>query len=68
VDVYIRLVSKDKVIYGYYALSPDDWKLLTKLGDYFEFKRVGLGVSNVDTNGIDSDLIGSYDYFEISLP
>jgi hypothetical protein len=68
VDVYLRLVSKDKVIYGYYAFQPDDWKLLTRLGDFFEFKRVGLGVTNSDANGIDSDLIGSFDYIEISKP
>jgi hypothetical protein len=68
VDVYLRLVSKDKIIYGYYAFKPNDWKLLTRLGDFFEFKRVGLGVTNSDPNGIDSDLIGSFDYFEISKP
>lgn len=67
-DVYLRLVSQDKVIYGYYAFSPGDWQLLTRLGDFFEFKRVGLGVTNSDSNGIDSDLIGSFDYFEISTP
>ena len=67
-DVYLRLVSKDKIIYGYYAFSPDDWQLLTRLGDFFEFKRIGLGVTNSDPGGIDSDLIGSFDYFEISTP
>jgi regulation of enolase protein 1 (concanavalin A-like superfamily) len=68
VDVYLRLVSKDKIIYGYYAFEPNDWKLLTRLGDFFEFKRVGVGVTNSDPNGVDSDLIGSFDYFEISNP
>ena len=68
VDVYLRLVSKDKVIYGYYAFSPDDWQLLTRLGDFFEFKRVGLGVTNSDAGNSNSDLIGSFDYFEISMP
>lgn len=68
VDVYLRLVSKDKVIYGYYAFQPGEWQLLNRLGDFFEFKRVGLGVTNADSNGFDSDLIGSYDYFEIAQP
>ncbi|MFZ5822109.1 MAG: hypothetical protein ACOYYJ_19635 [Chloroflexota bacterium] len=67
-DVYLRLVSKDKIIYGYYALSPDDWRLITRLGDFFEFDRVGLGVTNSDGAGIASDLVGSYDYFEITRP
>ena len=67
-DVYLRLMSKDKIIYGYYALAPDDWQLITRLGDFFEFNRVGLGVTNSDQAGIDSDLVGSYDYFEITRP
>lgn len=68
VDVYLRLVSQGKIIYAYYAFQPDDWQLLNRTGDFFEFKRVGLGVTNSDANGIDSDLIGSFDYFEISNP
>ena len=67
-DVYLRLVSKDKVIYAYYALAPDEWQLITRLGEFFEFTKVGLGVSNCDNGGIDSDLVGSYDYFEITRP
>jgi len=67
-DVYLRLVSKDKIIYAYYALAPDEWQLITRLGEFFEFKKVGLGVSNIDNGGIDSDLVGSYDYFEITRP
>jgi len=68
VDVYLRLVSKDKIIYGYYAFSPDGWQLLTRVGDFFEFKRAGLGVTNSETGKSSSDLIGSFDYFEISMP
>ncbi len=67
-DVYLRLVSKDKIIYGYYAFSPNEWQLLTRLGDFFEFKHIGLGVTNSDPGGSDSDLIGSFDYLEISTP
>lgn len=67
-DVYLRLVSKDKIIYGYYALVPDDWQLIMRLGDFFEFNRVGLGVTNSDGAGINSDVVGSYDYFEITRP
>lgn len=67
-DVYLRLESKDKIIYGYYALAPDDWRLITRLGDFFEFNRVGLGVTNLDSAGIESDVVGNYDYFEITRP
>jgi len=67
-DVYLRLVSKDKIIYAYYALAPDEWQFITRLGEFFEFTKVGLGVSNIDNGGIDSDLVGSYDYFEITRP
>jgi len=67
-DVYLRLVSKDKIIYAYYALAPDEWQYITRLGEFFEFTKVGLGVSNTDNGSIDSDLVGSYDYFEITLP
>ena len=68
IDVYLRLVSKDKVIYAYYALAPDEWQYIVRLGEFFEFTKVGLGVSNIDNGGIDSDLVGSYDYFEITRP
>jgi hypothetical protein len=67
-DVYLRLVSKDKIIYAYYALVPDEWQFIIRLGEFFEFTKVGLGVSNIDNAGIDSDLVGSYDYFEITRP
>ena len=67
-DLYLRLVSQDAVLSGYYALSPDDWTRLGRFGDYFAFKRVGLGVSNVDSQGINADLVGQFDYFEIDRP
>jgi len=59
---------KDKIIYAYYALAPDDWQLIMRLGDFFEFNRVGLGVTNSDHAGIDSELVGSFDTFEITRP
>lgn len=67
-DVFLRLESKGDVISGFYALQPDQWERLGRFGNYFEFKQVGLGVSNVDPFGKDSDVVGLYDYFEITLP
>jgi hypothetical protein len=67
-DLYLRLMSQDGVLSGYYALSPDDWIRLGRFGDYFAFKRVGLGVSNVDSQGINADLVGQFDWFEIDRP
>jgi len=67
-DVYLRLESVGDVISGFYALQPDQWQRLGRFGNYFDFKLVGLGVSNVDPFGKDSDVVGLYDYFEITLP
>ena len=67
-DVYLRLEIVGDVIAGYYALQPDQWMRLGRFGNYFTFRQVGLGVSNVDPFGADSDVVGSYDYFEISVP
>jgi hypothetical protein len=67
-EVFLRLLSQDTVISGYYSLNGTDWTRLGRFGDYFAFKRVGLGVSNVDQQGIDADLLGLFDFFEVTLP
>jgi hypothetical protein len=64
-DVYLRLESKGNIISGFYATEPEQWIRLGRFGNYFQFKKVGLGVSNVHAA---SDVIGLFDYFEISLP
>jgi len=64
-DVYLRLESKDNIISGYYATEPDQWQRLGRFGNYFQFQKVGIGVSNV---GASDDVVGLFDYFEISLP
>jgi hypothetical protein len=64
-DVYLRLESMDNILSGYYAVEPEGWMRLGRFGNYFQFKRVGLGVSNV---GASEDVVGLFDYFEISLP
>ena len=67
-DLYLRLESNEDVISGYYAFQPDEWERLGRFGNFFTFKQVGLGVSNVDPFGADSDVVGRYDYFEITMP
>lgn len=64
-DVFLRLESKDNIISGYYATEPDQWERLGRFGNYFNFQRVGIGVSNV---GASEDVVGLFDYFEVSRP
>jgi regulation of enolase protein 1 (concanavalin A-like superfamily) len=64
-EVYLRLESKGSVISGYYAIEPDQWVRLGRFGNYFQFKKVGIGVSNVRAT---EDVVGQFDYFEISTP
>ena len=64
-DVYLRLESKDKVLSGHYATELGDWKRLGRFGNFFQFKRVGIGVTNVSA---EKDLVGAFDWFEISVP
>jgi len=64
-DVYLKLESADNTISGYYATEPDNWVRLGRFGNYFQFKKVGIGVTNVRAS---NDVVGLFDYFEISLP
>ena len=64
-DVYLRLESVDNVISGYYANEPDQWQRIGSFGNCFQFKRVGIGVTNVRAA---DEVVGQFDYFEISLP
>lgn len=67
-DLYLRLLIEDKIISGYYAIEYGQWERLGRFGDYFNFTKVGIGVTNLDINGIDADLVGLFDYFEIQRP
>lgn len=64
-DVFLRLESKDSILSGYYATAPDQWERLGRFGNFFQFQKVGIGVSNVRAA---NDVVGQFDYFEISLP
>lgn len=67
-DLYLRLVSIGTEISGWYSLDGTEWSRLGRFGNFFSFTRVGLGVSNVDRQGINADLIGRFDFFEIRRP
>ncbi len=65
-DLYLKLESKNNVLSGYFATQPDQWQRLGQFGNYFNFKHVGLGVTNVDDGRENADLAGLFDYFEIT--
>ncbi len=67
-EVYLRLLKQDNSITAYYALDPGEWHRLGAIGNYIEEPEVCLGVSNVDLVGIDADLVGMFDYIEITRP
>ncbi len=64
-DIYLRMESNDKILSGYYATEEGQWERLGRFGDYFEFSKVGIGVTNIHAESI---VTGYFDYFEISLP
>ncbi|MEA3420932.1 MAG: hypothetical protein U9Q97_04545 [Acidobacteriota bacterium] len=64
-DVYLRLESKDSILSGYYATEPDQWERLGRFGNYFQFQKVGIGVTNARA---ENDVVGLFDFFEISVP
>ena len=68
-DLYLRLEFENNVITGSFATKPDQWQRLGRFGNYFLFKRVGLGVTNADRESDNNaDLVGLFDYFEITKP
>jgi len=68
-DLYLRLEYKEDVITGSFATKHNQWQRLGRFGNYFIFKQVGLGVTNADSEGDDNaDLVGLFDYFEITKP
>lgn len=67
-DTYLRLSSNGESISGYYAFEPDEWQLMGKVGYFVQEAKVCLGVSNADMAGLNADLVGRFDYIDISLP
>lgn len=63
-DLYLRLESKNKTISGYYAIEPEKWIRLGRVGNFFKFSKAGLGISNAGSKNF--DLVARYDWFEIS--
>ncbi len=68
-DVYLRLTREGDVLSGYYGTAPDKFERIGRYGgSYFDFTKVGIGVTNSDPKGIEGDLVGQFDYFEITRP
>jgi hypothetical protein len=67
-DLYLRLVRKGEAITGYYAVEPDQWEKIGAVGNFIQNANICLGVSNADWQGVNADLIGKFDYLDISQP
>ena len=67
-DVYLRLVNQGGSLTGYFATTPGDWQRAGAFGNYFDFKKVGLGTTNSNLEGVTKDIVSRFDYFEISRP
>jgi hypothetical protein len=66
-DVYLRIVIDQDAFTTYYALQPDQWTRLGRFDNLFTFSQIRLGVSNLDPFGIDANLVGAFDWIEISI-
>jgi beta-xylosidase len=68
-DVYLRMEIRTDTIELYYATEEGQWERVGRFGNLFDFRQVGIGVSNIDPFGSDDDLVAQFDWFEItSLP
>lgn len=68
-DVYLRLVSQNDQIVGFYALEQNAWQRLGRVGNFLKAGYVGLGVSNSDgAHNYNDDLIAIFDFFEVTIP
>lgn len=67
-DVHLRLVNKGGSLTGYYSTTGEDWQKIGAFGNYFDFNAVGLGATNSNSDGVESDIVARFDYFEISQP
>ncbi|MBC8507877.1 MAG: hypothetical protein ISR58_14885 [Anaerolineales bacterium] len=68
-NYYLRLVySADAAtVTGFYATELDDWHKIGVIEDFPEITQIGLGAANVPhPDGIEEDLVASFDYLEIS--
>ena len=68
-DIFLRLVRQEHTISGYYAFENGEWQRIGEVETYLEHPNICLGVSNVDSAGTkNNDLVGKFDYIEISWP
>ena len=67
-EVFIRFIKQGHPITGYYGFDLDNMKQLGYVGNFLEHFKICLGVSNSDHSGVNSDLLGRFDYVEITRP
>jgi hypothetical protein len=67
-DLYLRFLSQGHSVTGFYTTDPAKWQRLGYVGNFLENFNICLGVSNSDHAGLNADLIGRYDYIEITKP
>jgi hypothetical protein len=65
-DVFLRLIRRANAITGYYANEADEWNVLGEFDNPLEDPKICLGVTNADAEGIDADLVGEFDYIEVT--
>ena len=64
-DVYLKLRINRGEITASYSTNGADWIDIYDLVVFFDFDRIGIGVSNGDLSSIDDDLVVEFDYFEV---
>jgi inosine-uridine nucleoside N-ribohydrolase len=68
-DTYLRVVSQDHHITGYYAFEESSWQRFGSVEYSIDLPQICLGVSNVDAVGAqNADLVARFDFIEIELP
>jgi hypothetical protein len=67
-DLYLRLLNQAHSVTGYYGTDPADLQRIGSVGNFFEHFDICLGASNADHAGLNEDLLGRFDYFEITQP
>jgi hypothetical protein len=64
-DLFLRLAWDNGVVSGDYALSEGQWEELVSIPLANHFTQMGLGATNSNVEGVQSDIVARFDYVEI---